>query len=338
MCTYTHKDTHTNTKLKIKQITKARIISWIRPDSFYIFFTFFLKFFLRGAMTTEPVILDVFVILSLCQISETGNSKQKRFTVDPSSQGFSPWLAGSIALLWAWGRTCGIRTWQRQAVYLHLTSAREKRKRGSKWTRSGWWTLARTCASGLLSAFLPCKPSWQDGTAHLQGQSTRFQLGPTCRYLWESPQRHAPKCASQISESLKPIKLIIQMKHALHPLCSWITHWTVTSRPLLPPGCCGRIKCHKTKLCTVFINWLEANSLSERLSWGQWTFKCHPRFPGTIKAARLKKTVWDKGKRAQRKVETGNPSPLKFPRSENFVTRTRGLKIQYATSVWRLLQ
>lgn len=304
-----------------------------------LFFYLSLKFFLRGAMTTEPVVLDVFVTLSLCQISETGNIKQERFTVDPSSQGFSSWLAGSIALLRAWGRACGIRTWQRQAVYHHLMSAREKRKRGSEqegvvnpgmdlcqWAAfcfssmqaqlTGWWYLP-------IFKVNPHVSSWVPHASH----------------LWESPQRHAQKRASLISESLKPIKLIIQMKHALHPLCSWIMHWTVTSRPLLPPRCCGRIKCCKTKLCPLFIDQLEANSLSERLSWGQRTFQTWSQVSWDNKSRKTKKDVWDKGKVLSTKLRLGLlPHLLKFRQSENFVTRTRELKRQYATSVWRLLQ
>lgn len=35
-------------------------------------------------MTTGPVVVGVFVILSLCQISETGTIRQERFTVDPA--------------------------------------------------------------------------------------------------------------------------------------------------------------------------------------------------------------------------------------------------------------
>lgn len=210
-------------------------------------------------MTTGPVVLDVFVILSLCQISETGNIRQERFTVDPSSQSFSPWLAGSVALLRAWGRTCGVRTWQRQAVYCQLMSTREKRERVSEQEVGGEpWHGPMPVGCFLL--FFHASPAYRMVVLIFTVNPHVSSWVPHASHLWESPQRHAQKCASLILESLKPIKLVIQMKHALHPLCSWIMHWTVMSKLLLPPGCCGRIKCCKTKLCTVFINGLEANS------------------------------------------------------------------------------
>lgn len=87
--------------------------------------------------------------------------------------------------------------------------------------------------------------------------------------------------------------------------------------------------------CVQFLltGWKLTACLSDYPEGGE-LFKRNPRFPGTIKAARLRKTVWNKGNVFSAKLKLGiRPHFLKFLQSENFVTRTRGLKIQYATSV-----
>jgi hypothetical protein len=104
-------------------------------------------------------------------------------------RGFSPWLAGSIALRpMAWPKHHGRRLWQRKTAHLRADSRQREKERKEQRTK---YTLQRHAHSDLLppSPYLlifpslpNCNSSWRASLQHMRLWMT-FQIQPQPMFL-----------------------------------------------------------------------------------------------------------------------------------------------------------